>query len=149
MRRLIDNDYLIVVLRLVVGIIFIYASIYKILDPGSFAKSIWYYHMIPGNLINLIAIILPWVELICGVCLILGVLYDGSVLLVNLMTFVFILALVSAYSRGLDIDCGCFKASSGAGNSVLKSLLFDVVLLALTLILLFSRSRKWRLMGNR
>ncbi len=148
MRRIIDNDYLIAVLRLVVGIVFIYASVYKIADPGAFAKSIWYYHMIPGSLINLIAIILPWVELICGICLILGVWYDGSVILINLMTFVFIIALASAYYRGLDIDCGCFKASSGGGSSVLKSLLFDIVLLAFTIALLFSRSRKWRLEGK-
>ena len=78
MRKLIDNDYLTMVSRLVLGIVFIYASIYKILEPGMFAKSIWYYHMVPGVLINLMALILPWLEILVGLGLILGIFYRGS-----------------------------------------------------------------------
>ena len=48
-RRVIDNDILTIIVRLVVGVTFIYASFYKIIDPGSFAKSIWYYHILPGQ----------------------------------------------------------------------------------------------------
>ena len=148
MRRMIDNDYLTLIVRLVIGFTFIYASLYKIIDPNDFARSIWFYHLVPGSLINLMALILPWVEFSCGVFLVIGVLYDGSVVMVNLLTFIFILALSSTIFRGLDIDCGCFKASHVATDSAWDSLLLDFGLIVLTLQLLFSRSRKWRLQSK-
>lgn len=143
MRQIIDNDYLTMLFRLVVGITFIWASVYKIIEPGDFAKSIWFYHMVPGVAINILAIILPWLELICGVCLIFGVFYRGSVVWINVMMIVFIIALTSAVMRGLDIDCGCFKAAKSSGGSTLKSLLLDIGLIILTIQLWLSRSKKW------
>ncbi len=149
MRRLIDNDYLTMFSRLLIGVVFIYASIYKIADPTSFAKSIWYYHLVPGSLINLVALILPWLELLCGLALIFGVFYRGAVVWLNILTVVFIAALISTIARGLDIDCGCFKAGQTATGPAWKSLWFDVGLLVFTLQMLFSRSRRWMLAGGR
>lgn len=143
MRRIIDNDYLTMAVRLFVGLIFIYASYYKIIQPAEFAKSIWYYHMVPGNFINIAALIMPWVELLCGLGLILGIYYRGSALLVNIMVVVFIIALSSAVARGLSIDCGCFKASAASTDSAKETLWRDIGLIILTLQLLFSRSKKW------
>lgn len=145
MRRIVDNDYLTMVVRLALGITFIYASYYKIIDPGSFAKSIWYYHLVPGSLINILALVLPWVELICGLGLIIGVLYRGSLTITVAMTVVFIFALASALVRGINIECGCFKVARAADSSVWRSLLFDVVLLILLVQLMLSRSRRWML----
>jgi uncharacterized membrane protein YphA (DoxX/SURF4 family) len=143
MRRIIDNDYLTLIVRVVVGGIFVYASIYKIYDPASFAKSIWYYHLLPGSTINLIALTLPWLELLCGMSLFLGYSYRGSVILVNIMTLLFIIALSSAILRDISIDCGCFRAASTANDSALNALWFDIGLIVLTLQLFFSRSRRW------
>ncbi len=145
MRQIIDNDYLTLLFRLVVGITFIWASVYKIIEPGDFAKSIWFYHLVPGNIINLSAIILPWLELLCGVCIILGIFYRGSIVWINVMMVVFIIALTSAVIRGLDIDCGCFKAAKSSGGSTLNSLLLDLGLIILTIQLWLSRSKKWML----
>ena len=145
MRRFIDNDYLTVLLRLAVGITFMYASVYKIIEPASFAKSIWYYHMVPGSLINLIALVLPWVELLCGLFLIAGINYRGSVVLVNLMMIVFVIALTTTIARGISIDCGCFKAAVASSEAAWDSLYFDVVLLVLAAQLFFSRSSRWML----
>ena len=145
MRQIIDNDYLTLLFRLVVGITFIWASVYKIIEPGDFAKSIWFYHLVPGNIINLSAIILPWLELLCGVCIILGIFYRGSIVWINVMMVVFIIALTSAVIRGLDIDCGCFKAAKSSGGSTLNSLLLDLGLIILTMQLWLSRSKKWML----
>lgn len=145
MRRVIDNDWLTIAFRLFVGISFIYASFYKIIEPALFARSIWYYHMVPGELINPMALLLPWVELIVGVCLILGVYYRGAVLLVNLMVIMFMIALISAAVRGIDIDCGCFKPGKKSSESALKTLWFDLALLVMTVQLWFSRSRRWML----
>ena len=143
MRRVIDNDLLTMAFRLFVGITFIYASYYKIVDPDAFARSIWYYHMVPGSLINLMALVLPMVELLCGLALILGLFYRGSVLLVNLMTVMFIAALLSAVARGIDIDCGCFKAGKASSESAIYAVWFDLGLLVATVQLLLSRSCRW------
>ena len=145
MRRIIDNDVLTLLVRLAIGGIFIYASAYKILDPGSFARSIWYYHIVPGSLINLMALILPWLEFICGLTLILGIWYRGSVVLINLLTIVFIAALAIAVARGISIDCGCFKAARATNSSAIDALWRDIVMVVFTLQLLFSRSKKWML----
>lgn len=144
MRRVVDSDLLTMLIRLAVGITFIYASFYKIIDPESFARSIWYYHMVPGSLINLMALILPWVELLAGLAVILGIWYRGAVLLVNLMTLMFIVALTSAAVRGINIDCGCFKAAKASSDSALNALWFDLGLILATIWLWVSRSRAWR-----
>lgn len=149
LRKITDNDYITMLSRLIVGVIFIYASAYKIIDPGSFAKSIWYYHMVPGNFINLIALILPWMELITGVCLIAGVFYKGAVVIVNCVTIIFIIALSTAISRGIDIDCGCFKAGQASDDAAWGALIFDLVLIVFTIQLALSNSTKWRLNQSR
>ena len=141
--RIIHNDYLTMLSRLVIGIMLIYASYYKVIEPASFAKSSWYYHMVPGSLINLMALILPWLELICGLGLILGIFYDGSKVWATLMMVMFIIALSSTIVRGIDIDCGCFKASAGATGSAWKSLVFDLVAMIFVIQMLLSKSRRW------
>jgi len=144
----IDNDLLTVIARVAVGATFIVASVYKIRDPGAFAKSIWYYHLVPGDLINLMALILPWIELLCGLALILGLFYHGAVILVNVMTVTFIIALCATIVKGIDIDCGCFKAGQTATRAAWEALVFDLVLILFTLQLLFSRSKRWLLSSS-
>ncbi|MFH1373277.1 MAG: MauE/DoxX family redox-associated membrane protein [bacterium] len=148
MRRIIDSDWLMVLSRVFIGFTFIFAAYYKITDPYTFAKSIWYYHLVPGEVINLMALILPWVELLCGLALILGLFYNGAVVLVNAMTVIFIVALGSTIVRGIDIDCGCFKASTASGDAAWRSLTFNLVLIVFALQLLFSRSRRWLLSSS-
>ncbi len=82
--------------RLILGVVFIYASIDKIINPGDFAKIIGNYHVLPLGLENLMAIVLPWLEFIAGVCLIIGVMVDGATILVVLMNIVFIFAITQA-----------------------------------------------------
>ncbi len=145
MRKVIDNDFLTLISRLAIGGMYIIASYYKIIEPASFAKSIWQYHMVPGMLINLIALILPWLELIIGVAIIVGWAYRGAVLWANLMLVVFIVALGSTIARGIDIDCGCFKAGQTATGPAWKSFWFDVVAILFSVQLWVSRSVRWRL----
>ncbi len=148
MRKLIDNDYLTMFSRLLVGGVFIYASIYKIIEPASFAKSIWYYHLMPGYLINLLALVLPWVEFVAGVFLILGVLYRGAALWMNVLLVVFVIALSTTIARGIDIDCGCFKTAQSATESAWKSVVRNLVLLVFAVQMYVSRSQRWRLMKD-
>ena len=143
------NDYLNLFVRLFVGIVFIYASIDKIADPGQFARIVYNYHMIPGTLINIFALILPWVELLCGIALILGIYKDGSVLLLNLLVLAFLIGITVNLFRGVNLECGCFTVSSKATESSLELLFRDLGLLVLTLYLFFSKSKKFDLIGRR
>lgn len=148
MRKLIDNDYLTLVSRLVIGGMFVYAAFYKVIEPAAFAKSIWFYHLVPGKWINLIAIVLPWLEVVCGIAVIIGFWHRGAALWSNIMLIVFIAALASTIARGISIDCGCFRAAQSATSSAWNSLIFDLVALVFGVQLLASRSRRWMLKPN-
>jgi len=93
---------------------FIYASVDKILHPASFTEAVYNYKILPDALINLTAIILPWLELLQGIFLILGIRLPGAALLCNLLLVTFFVALVFNLARGLDIHCGCFTTSQEA-----------------------------------
>ena len=148
MRKVIDNDYLTVVSRLLVAGMFLYAAWYKVIDPASFAKSIWFYHLVPGKLINLMALVLPWLEAFCGLALLLGIYFRGAALWSNVLLIVFIVALGSTIWRGISIDCGCFRAAQSGTHSAWKSLLFDVAAMFFSLQLLVSRSRRWMIFSR-
>ena len=81
---------IILVCRIVLGGIFIYASLDKIPHPAEFAKAIGNYHVLPFGLENLLALTLPWLELLAGVALITGVMVDGAAIMVIIMNIVFI-----------------------------------------------------------
>ena len=98
--------------RIFLGAVFIYASVDKILHPAPFALAIYNYQILPNELIPLTAILIPWIELLLGIGLILGVWLPGCVFLINLLLLIFISALVFNIIRGLDIRCGCFSASN-------------------------------------
>ena len=134
---------IVLVSRLILGGVFIYASIDKIVNPGDFAKIVGNYHVLPFGLENLMAIVLPWLELIAGICLIIGVMVDGSTILVVLMNIVFIFAITQALARGISIECGCFSVSSDAGSSIgIKTILRDIGYLFLAYIVYYRKDRR-------
>jgi len=100
--------------RLTLAGIFIYASLDKIAHPAAFAKDVYNYQILPDALINLTALVLPWLELFLGLCLLAGIWLPGAVLTVNGLLVVFLAALVFNLARGLDINCGCFSTGSDA-----------------------------------
>ena len=101
------KNYLIVVVRILLGAVFLWASIDKIIDPSKFARDISNYHIIPFGLENIIAIVLPWLEFFIGSGLILGILVDGAVLLSGILLIAFNILIAQAMLRGFNIDCGC------------------------------------------
>ncbi|MBI3008488.1 MAG: DoxX family membrane protein [Candidatus Omnitrophica bacterium] len=125
------NSYLLLFLRLFVGGVFIYASIDKIAHPAQFAHAIENYRILPHFLVNIFAIILPWVELVAGLLLISGVWSGASALIISGLLTMFIIAITAGLLRGLDISCGCFTTSGGE-NLGLSLILRDVILLLIT-----------------
>ncbi len=118
-----------IVFRLIVGVIFIYASMDKIQNPDSFAISVENYQILSPFWSHYSALILPWLELYCGLFLLLGLFVRTSALMLAGMTFSFILALIYALYMNLDIDCGCFDVSGSSQKVNLMKILEDVVLL--------------------
>ena len=108
MRNILTNKYLQLAARLFVGFILLYAGLGKIVEPQTFAKEIANYHILPDFLINITALVLPWLEVIIGIFLIAGIRIRASATIASVSMLVFIIAVLSAMIRGLDINCGCF-----------------------------------------
>ena len=116
---------------------FIYASLDKILHPAAFAEAVFNYQLLPSQLINLMALILPWLELILGVLLLSGIWLSGAVLGVNLLMIIFLGALVFNTARGLNISCGCFSTETTSSGLSWWVVLRDVFFFGLSAYLLF------------
>lgn len=119
-----------IILRVVLGGVFVFTGVVKVLNPQLFAHEIDQYSLVPHALINLMAITLPWVELVCGVMLVAGVWVRANALLLAGLSAVFFFAIASVLARGLKIKCGCFGA---VGDSFAGpwNLALDVALLAM------------------
>ena len=129
-------------LRFVLGAVFIWAGSTKIADPYDFAAVISTYQLLPEPLVNLVAIWLPWVEVLSGTLLIFGIWLAGSLLVINAFLIMFTEVLLSNWIRGIEADCGCFALSSGSGESNVLLVIFrDTLLLAIGLRLLYARLR--------
>ena len=128
------------VFRLILGVVFIYASYDKILNPAGFSDNIHNFHVTPAAVENLAALIIPWLELIVGVFLIFGVFLEGSTsITIGLLTF-FIFILSQAVLRGIDVHCGCFKTEADAGVTdlrfeLIKRIVEDFVLLGMAFVI--------------
>lgn len=100
------------IIKLVLGITFIYAAYHKIADPAGFARILYGYAIFPGFSINILAITLPFVELTVGFSLILGLFPRSALLIINALLSGFILLIGFNLLRGHQFDCGCFAFSS-------------------------------------
>lgn len=123
---------------------FIFASLDKIANPASFAKDISNYEITPYWINNLVALTLPWIELICGILIIVGLFLfinkksnfidvPNNIIILMLLWFVFILSI--AVYKGLDIDCGC--GISQDKTTPMQRLIEDIYLLLITFFIKF------------
>ena len=99
-------------LSLIVGAVFVYAGVLKVLDPVQFGLDIDNYRTLPWSVSVRLAFFLPWLEIFCGLALIFHFLYRGGLLIITALIVLFIGATVAAKARGLDITCGCFGHAS-------------------------------------
>jgi putative oxidoreductase len=135
MKKFLFNDYFVLALRIIIGGFFIYASLDKLFNQQEFARAIYNYKFLPDVMINFFAIVVPYVEFTAGGLLILGFFKRGSSMLIIIMLVMFIIALTSAYARGLDISCGCFSLETvSQKEDILKRIIEDILLLAGSII---------------
>jgi putative oxidoreductase len=97
---------------LVIAGVFIYSGAIKALDPVQFANDIDNYKILPWPISVALAFYLPWLEIFCGVALVVRLLYRGALSILTALILVFTLATIAAKVRGLDITCGCFGHAS-------------------------------------
>jgi uncharacterized membrane protein YphA (DoxX/SURF4 family) len=138
------TPWLTIRVQLGLGVLFIAAALPKLLDPPSFAHMIYNYRVLPGGLVNPLALVLPWLELLCGLALVLGIWSRTAATLVGSLLVVFTVALTFNLLRGNAIDCGCFDVQA-AGKTVAERLsdmkwdiLRDLGMLAMAAQILFA-----------
>ena len=132
-----SSPFLSLAFRIILGSLFLYAGIAKIVDPMGFALSIYNYKLLPDSLINVAAILLPWLEVIVGGSLLLGIGTAGSALIATALFSIFASALTINLIRGLDIACGCFSTAANGGSISGFYLLRDLSLLLMSIQILF------------
>jgi len=118
-RDALTHPWLTVRTQIALGIFFIVAALPKIADPPSFAHMVYNYRLLPGPLVNLATLTMPWAELLMGVALICGIWRRTAASLVGALLVVFIVAISINLLRGNAIDCGCFDVAD-AGKSVVE-----------------------------
>ncbi len=119
------------ILALLVGAVFVYAGVLKARDPLRFASDISNYAMISWPFGVRLAFYLPWLEIFCGLALILQRFFEGAILLTAGMIVVFIGATIWARAHGIDVSCGCFGTVSSNLTLTWHLVLNGTLLLAL------------------
>ena len=134
--------------RLTLGGVIFVAGALKVTTPYKSAAAMRAYELLPISIANFFGYALPWFEVGLGALLILGVATRLSAFFAGSLMIVFILAIASAWARGLSIDCGCF----GGGGQVapgetkyLQEILRDVGLTLLAVYLYWRPHTKWAL----
>lgn len=145
MSRLLHHRWLSVAVRVGLGVIFIYAALPKIGDPPAFAHLVWNYRLFPSGVINILALVLPWLELLVGAALVAGVFRRGAALWICAMLVAFIAALSTDIVRDIPVNCGCFSVAAVEKThaeliaEMKREILLDVGMLMMALQVLFTR----------
>lgn len=135
--------------RLTLGLVFLAAALPKLADPPGFAKAIWAYDLFAPWSLNPLALVLPWLELLCGLALCLGLWVRAAATWVAVLLLSFSLALSINLARHHSVDCGCFGSTGHTSEAeqladMRWSLLRDAGLLLLALQVLLASSPRTR-----
>lgn len=142
--KILSSTTVIVLCRFILGGIFIYASIDKIVHSYKFAEIIYNYRLLPDIFIYLSAIILPWLELITGLFLVSGIYSRTAAIILSSLLVIFMIALGINALKGININCGCFSTSSDSSNPI-TMIIRDIFMLLPGIIVIFfykDRERK-------
>lgn len=122
--------------QIVAGLIFLAAALPKIADLSGFAGSVHNFHLepvVPVAATNLLAMTIPWVELLAGLALVGGVRPRAGAVVYTLLMAAFTVGVVAAMARGLSFECGCF-GKAGAATIGVKKLAENLAMLAVGIV---------------
>ena len=132
------------VIRILMGGIFLIAGLAKIADPVRFMLTLREFDVFPRVIVPFLAVYLPWLELLLGLSLVLGLLYRTSALMLAFLNFLFMLAILAVISRGIVVDCGCFGLFADAlklpDMADYKTVIRNVLFTSLCVYLFFAES---------
>jgi putative oxidoreductase len=109
-KKILTHPYLALILRLYIGGLFIYAGMYKINYTAEFAETIASYGLVPYWAVNILAVVLPWVELISGILLAIGVRARSAALIIGMMLILFTASMTINFLKDVPISCGCLHS---------------------------------------
>lgn len=131
--------------RLVVGGVWVVAGALKVGEPAASVRAVRAYDLLPESVVPTIGHLLPMLEVIIGVCLVLGLLVRPMAAISALLFVAFIIGIASAWARGLQIDCGCFGGGGYSSNATEEypwEIARDVGLLVASLFLVWRTRTK-------
>lgn len=137
-RRILTGRELNLMLRLLLGGMFLYAASDKIMHPQEFAISVRAYQILPVSLSNLFAVVVPWTEALAGAMLIAGVFVRSAAGALFWLLLTFTVAITTVVARGMVVDCGCFDADGGSAAGPLLIVRNVLLLCAAYLVLRFN-----------
>jgi putative oxidoreductase len=139
------------VIRILMGGIFLMAGLAKISDPVRFMFTLREFDLFHKAVVPFLAVYLPWLELLLGLSLVLGLLYRTSALMLAVLNFLFMLAILSVISRGIVVDCGCFGLFADAlklpDMADYKAVIRNAIFISLFIYLFFAKSTIFSLEG--
>ena len=146
LRALVDNRYVALTFRLILAAIFLTSAYGKLADIERYSVDpVYAFGILPMALARPFGLVMPFVELLCGLGLLLGVLTRLSALGAALMSLAFFVAKGVVLAQGLSIECGCFGAVVDTLASV--TIFMDIPMMLMGLATLFSSSRHWAAVG--
>ena len=130
------KDWFGLVARLVTGGVWIAAGALKLPHPADSVRAVRAYDLLPEAVVPAVGHLLPVLEVVVGLCLVLGVMVRGMSVVSALLFVAFVIGISSAWARGLSIDCGCFGGGGQIPDAAAKypgEIARDLGLLALSL----------------
>ena len=97
-----------VLARLVVGGVWIWAGLAKLPHPDTSVSAVRAYQLLPTGLADTVGHVLPMLEVVVGACLVIGLLVRFTGVVSALLMVAFLIGIISVWSRGIEINCGCF-----------------------------------------
>ncbi|MCP5064676.1 MAG: DoxX family membrane protein [Ignavibacteriae bacterium] len=134
-------NYTIAIIRLYVALVFILSGLDKINDLSTFSDAIENYKLLPLTLVNIVSIIIPWIEVVAGTMLLLGIFIKENSIIIFSMLSIFTLAIFIALLKGLNIDCGCQGTSLGQQIGIWKLIENIALLIGTYLGIYFPRQK--------
>ena len=143
------NRRLILVFRLILTGFFLLSSYGKLVDIERYSvDAVYNFGILPFWLARPFGLVMPFIELLCGLGLLFGVLTRLSALGISLMSLSFFIAKAVVLSQGRGIECGCFGAVIDTLASV--TIFMDIPMMILALVIMFSapKARHWLAIGK-